>query len=98
MRLFAVAFGAFFVFSSTFNYLPFYLSRPPFSASTEIITFMYLAYLVRIVMGPASGRLSHRFGGGAGITVCGDAYARYGWSGAAALNTAVLLLPLAIGL
>ena len=65
LRMFVVAFGAFFVFSSTFNYLPFYLSKPPFSARTEVITLMYLAYLIGIVMGPASGRLSNRLGSGA---------------------------------
>ena len=64
LRMFVVAFGAFFVFSSTFNYLP-YLSKPPFSARTEVITLMYLAYLIGIVMGPASGRLSNRLGSGA---------------------------------
>ena len=50
-----------------FNYLPFYLSRPPFSARTEVITLMYLAYLIGIVMGPVSGRLSNRMGSGATI-------------------------------
>src|SRR5437870_10208437 len=65
LRMFVVAFGAFFVFSSTFNYLPFYLSKPPFSARTEVITLMYLAYLIGIVMGPAAGRLSNRLGSGA---------------------------------
>jgi MFS transporter, YNFM family, putative membrane transport protein len=65
LRMFAVAFGAFFVFSSTFNYLPFYLSKPPFSASTEVITLLYLAYLVGIIIGPMSGRLSNRLGSGA---------------------------------
>jgi YNFM family putative membrane transporter len=65
LRMFVVAFGAFFVFSSTFNYLPFYLSKPPFSARTEVITLMYLAYLIGIVIGPASGRLSNRLGSGA---------------------------------
>lgn len=65
LRMFAVAFGAFFVFSSTFNYLPFYLARPPFAASTEVITLLYLAYLVGIVIGPMSGRLSNRLGSGA---------------------------------
>jgi MFS transporter, YNFM family, putative membrane transport protein len=64
LRMFVVAFGAFFVFSSVFNYLPFYLSKPPFSARTEVITFMYLAYLIGIVMGPVSGRLSNRMGSG----------------------------------
>ena len=64
LRMFAVAFGAFFVFSSTFNYLPFYLSKPPFSATTEVITLMYLAYLADILIGPMSGKLSNRLGSG----------------------------------
>jgi MFS transporter, YNFM family, putative membrane transport protein len=64
-RMLVVAFGAFFVFSSTFNYLPFYLSSPPFSAPTEVITLVYLAYLVGLVMGPLSGRISNRLGSGA---------------------------------
>jgi len=62
--MFAVAFGAFFVFSLTFNYLPFYLSKPPFSATTEVITLMYLAYLAGILIGPMSGKLSNRLGSG----------------------------------
>jgi MFS transporter, YNFM family, putative membrane transport protein len=169
LRMLAVAFGAFFIFSSVFNYLPFYLSKPPFFAPTEVITLMYLAYLIGIVMGPISGRLSNRMGSGAtmvmgsllfaaaiaatliqsliviaaslvaicagffsihaaavgllnrrltssrgranslyvlcyyaggaaGITACGYAYDSYGWHGAVALGTAVLLLPLGIGL
>jgi YNFM family putative membrane transporter len=63
-RVLVVAFSAYFVFSAMFNYLPFYLSRPPFSARTEVITLMYLAYLIGIVMGPVSGRLSNRMGSG----------------------------------
>jgi MFS transporter, YNFM family, putative membrane transport protein len=169
VRMLVVAFGAFFVFSSTFNYLPFYLSSPPFSAPTEIITLVYLAYLVGLVMGPLSGRISNRIGSGrtmiagalvliaavaatliqslaaiatslvalcagffsvhaaavgllnrrlitsrgranslyvlayyaggaAGITACGSAYNKFGWSGVVALSITVLLLPLAIGL
>ncbi len=69
LRMFAVGFGAFFVFSSTFNYLPFYLSAPPFSARTEWITLMYLTYLVGIVIGPMSGKFSNRLGSGATMTL-----------------------------
>jgi len=68
-RVLIVAFTAYFVFSSMFNYLPFYLSRPPFSAGTEVITLMYLAYLIGIVMGPVSGRLSNRMGSGVTIVL-----------------------------
>jgi YNFM family putative membrane transporter len=68
LRTLLVAFGGFFVFSSTFNYLPFYLSQPPFSASTEVITLMYLSYLTGIVVGPLSGKLTNRIGSGATMT------------------------------
>ena len=69
LRMLAVAFGAFFVFSSAFNYLPFYLSNPPFAARTEVITLMYLAYLIGIVIGPLSGRLSNHLGSGATMVI-----------------------------
>jgi YNFM family putative membrane transporter len=59
-----VSFGAFFVFSSIFNYLPFYLSGPPFQAPTEVITLMYLAYLIGVATGPIAGNLSNRWGNG----------------------------------
>jgi len=64
LRIYLVAFGSFSVFSSVFNYLPFYLSGPPFQARTEIITLMYLSYVVGIIIGPLSGKLSNRFGNG----------------------------------
>jgi len=64
VRLLLVPFGAFFVFSSSFNYLPFYLAGPPFRASTQVITLFYLTYLVGVVIGPLAGRLSNRIGNG----------------------------------
>jgi YNFM family putative membrane transporter len=70
-RSFQVAFGGFFVFSSIFNYLPFYLHRPPFNASTELITLLYLAYLIGIFTGPVAGQLSNRIGNG-GTMVLGS--------------------------
>jgi len=70
-RAFQVAFGGFFVFSSIFNYLPFYLHRPPFNASTEFITLLYLTYIVGIFIGPVAGQLSNRIGNG-GTMVLGS--------------------------
>ncbi len=64
LRIFLVSSGAFFVFSATFNFLPFYLAGPPFSAPTEIITIMYLSYIVGMFMGPLAGNLSNKFGNG----------------------------------
>ncbi len=63
-RMYWVAFGAMFVYSSVFNYLPFYLSGPPFFKSTEFITLLYLTYITGIAMGPAAGTLSNRIGNG----------------------------------
>jgi len=63
-RIFLVAFGGFFVFSSVFNYLPFYLHQPPFNASTQLITLLYLSYLIGVVVGPAAGKLSNLIGNG----------------------------------
>ncbi len=70
-RIFLVAFGGFFVFSSIFNYLPFYLSRPPFNASTQLITLLYLSYLIGVFIGPVAGKLSNRIGNG-GTMVLGS--------------------------
>ena len=64
LRIFLVAFGSFFVFSSVFNFLPFYLAGPPFHAPTRTITFLYLSYVMGIVIGPLSGKLSNRIGNG----------------------------------
>jgi len=74
-RVYLVSFGAFFVFSSVFNYLPFYLSGPPFRASTELITLLYLSYLVGILVGPLAGNLSNRIGNGATIALGSSVFA-----------------------
>lgn len=63
-RIFLVAFGGFFVFSSVFNYLPFYLSGAPFHASTRLITLLYLSLLMGTLIAPLSGKLSNRIGNG----------------------------------
>ncbi len=66
-RTFLAAFGAFFVFSSGFNYLPFYLAGPPFGLPVQVITILYLTYIVGIVIGPIAGALSNRVGNGAAM-------------------------------
>ncbi len=65
LRIYSVAFFSFWVFSALFNYLPFYLAGPTFNASTQRITIMYMAYILGIVVGPLSGKLSNRIGNGA---------------------------------
>ncbi len=63
-RSFLTAFGAFSVFSSLFNYLPFRLSNSPCNLSIDWITAIYLVYIIGLFMGPLSGRLVNRYGGG----------------------------------
>lgn len=65
LRIFSVAFLSFWVFSALFNFLPFYLAGPVFGASTQRITLMYTAYVLGIIVGPLSGKLSNRIGNGA---------------------------------
>ncbi len=67
LRIYFVAFSAYFVFSSVFNYLPFYLAGPDFRATTQVITLMYLSYVAGVAVGPLAGNLSDRIGNGATI-------------------------------
>ena len=69
LRIYSVSFGSFFVFSSTFNYMPFYLAGPPFYASTQTITMLYLSYVVGIIISPLAGAVSNRLGNGRSMTV-----------------------------
>src|SRR5208337_1746933 len=80
LRIYGVAFSSFWVFSSAFNYLPFYLSAPPFQAPTALITLIYLVYIIGAMIGPFAGQLSNRIGNGAtmamgaivfGLALCG---------------------------
>ncbi len=63
-RILLTASSSFFIFSSLFNYLPFRLGEAPFNLSTELITLLYMSYVMGIFMGPLAGRLSNRFGSG----------------------------------
>jgi MFS transporter, YNFM family, putative membrane transport protein len=56
--------GAFLIFSSIFNYLPYRLKSSAFNYSTEQTTLVYLVYVVGLFMGPMAGRISNRWGNG----------------------------------
>jgi MFS transporter, YNFM family, putative membrane transport protein len=75
LLIYFCATGSFLIFSSVFNYLPFRMTAPPFSFSTELTTLLYLVYIVGIFMGPTAGRVSNRFGSGntllGGVAVLG---------------------------
>lgn len=51
------------IFSPIFNYLPYRLSHSPFHLSTEMITLVYLVYILGVFQGPFAGQLSRRYGG-----------------------------------
>ena len=67
VRVYGVGAGAYFVFSSVFNYLPFHLHGAPFHWSTRAITLLYLSYVMGVVAGPLAGRLSNAVGNGAAM-------------------------------
>ena len=84
LRLYLCGAGSFAVFSSVFNYLPFRLGEPPFGLTTQLITLVYLVYVIGIFMGPTAGRLSNRYG--TGVTLLGGV-------AALAASLALLLVP-----
>lgn len=96
LGLFLMGFGSLFVFSATFNYLPYYLGAPPFALSTTTITTVYFTYLVGVVVAPASGRLSNQCGNGAtmllgaGAMAAGLLLTRLPWLPAVVMGLAVL--------
>ncbi|MCP4694613.1 MAG: MFS transporter [Desulfobacterales bacterium] len=57
--------GGLLMFSPVFNFLPYRLTDAPFHFSTELITLIYLVYVLGIFLGPLAGRFSNRWGGGA---------------------------------
>ena len=71
--------GGLLMFSPVFNFLPYRLTAAPFHFSTELITLIYLVYVLGIFLGPVAGRISNRFGGGraliAGTIVLGGSQA-----------------------
>ena len=52
------------IFSPVFNFLPYRLIEAPFHFSTEVITLIYLVYVLGIFMGPLAGQASNRYGSG----------------------------------
>lgn len=75
LRIFSVGASSFGAFSSVFNYLPFYLAGPPFLLPTNLITMLYLSYLVGVAVGPLAGRLGNRLGNGTPMAIGGALFA-----------------------
>jgi YNFM family putative membrane transporter len=64
---FAVGFGVLFTLVSTFTYITFYLSAPPFHLSTSALSYLFAIYLVGLLVTPFGGYLVTRIGMRAGI-------------------------------
>ena len=60
--LFALGFLLMGAFVTTYNYIGFRLEAPPFSLSETEIGFVFIIYLVGVVVSPAVGELSTRYG------------------------------------
>ncbi len=84
LLIFACGAGGMMIFAPVFNFLPYRMAEAPFHFSTEMITMIYLVYVLGIFMGPLAGRLSNRFGGGAAL-IAG--------AGVLCLSLVLLLIP-----
>lgn len=69
LRVYGAVMGAFFVFSSIFNYMPFRLAGPPFNAPTAVVTLIYLSFVLGIPTGPLAGRIENRLGMGPTVII-----------------------------
>lgn len=70
--------GGLLMFSPIFNFLPYRLANAPFHLSTQMITLIYLVYVLGIFLGPVAGKMSNKFGGGntliAGTFILGSSF------------------------
>lgn len=84
LATYAVGFCVFFSLISTFTYINFYLSKPPFSLPTSVLGSLFFVYLTSAVVTPIAGRYidkyGHRF-----VLLCGMA--------AGAVGTLLTMVP-----
>jgi YNFM family putative membrane transporter len=64
LLVYACGATALLIFSPVFNFLPYRLTNAPFHFRTELVTLIYLVYVLGIFLGPLAGRFSNRYGGG----------------------------------
>lgn len=95
LATYAVGFCVFFSLISTFTYINFYLSRPPFSLPTSVLGLLFFVYLTSAVVTPIAGRyidkLGHRF-----VLLCGMAGGACGTLLTLVPNVIVIVIGLAL--
>jgi YNFM family putative membrane transporter len=64
LMIFFCGAGGLLIFSPVFNFLPYRLAEAPFHLPTQLITLIYLVYVLGIFLGPLAGRFSSLYGGG----------------------------------
>jgi predicted MFS family arabinose efflux permease len=62
LATYAVGFGVLFNFLSTFTYVSFHLSAPPYNFSSSLLGSIFVTYLIGSLIVPFVGRGSSRFG------------------------------------
>lgn len=62
LATYAVGFCVFFSLISTFTYINFYLSQPPFSLSTTVLGSLFFVYLTSAVVTPMAGKYIDKYG------------------------------------
>jgi predicted MFS family arabinose efflux permease len=84
LATYAVGFCVFFSLISTFTYINYYLSRPPFSLPTSVLGSLFFVYLTSAVVTPIAGRYIDKYGHRT-VLLCGIA--------AGACGTLLTLVP-----
>ncbi len=67
LATYAIGFNVLFSLVAVFTYITFYLAAPPFSLSTEQLSYLFVVYLIGLVATPLAGGLLPRTGLRAGI-------------------------------
>ncbi len=67
LATYAIGFNVLFSLVAVFTYITFYLAAPPFSLSTERLSYLFTVYLIGLVATPLAGGLLPRTGLRAGI-------------------------------
>jgi predicted MFS family arabinose efflux permease len=62
LATYAVGFCVFFSLISTFTYINYYLSQPPFSLSTTVLGSLFFVYLTSAVVTPMAGKYIDKYG------------------------------------
>jgi predicted MFS family arabinose efflux permease len=95
LATYAVGFCVFFSLISTFTYINFYLSQPPFSLPTSVLGSLFFVYLTSAVVTPWAGKYIDKYGHRL-VLLCGIAAGACGALLTLVPNVVVIIIGLAL--